>query len=208
MESETLIIVFVRNTQLGAVKTRLASTIGDRIALKIYKALLKHTAREVNKVSADKKVLYSEYIKDVDIWGEMNFLKGLQSKGNLGQRMESAFKTAFRMGYKNVVIVGSDLYSLKSSHIETAIRQLKKNEVVLGPATDGGYYLLGLKMNLSALFCNKHWGSATVLEDTLDDLKSSSVFLLEPLNDIDTFEDLKNETELLKKLKIDVKAYQ
>ena len=126
MESKTLIIVFVRNTQLGAVKTRLASTVGDRMALKIYKALSKHTAREVNKVSAHKKVLYSEYIKDVDIWGEMNFLKGLQSKGNLGQRMESAFKTAFAKGYKNVVIVGSDLYSLKSSHIETAIKQLKK----------------------------------------------------------------------------------
>ena len=208
MESKTLIIVFVRNTQLGAVKTRLASTVGDQIALKIYKALLKHTAREVNKVSAQKKVLYSEYIKEVDIWGEMNFLKGLQSKGNLGQRMESAFKTAFAKGYKNVVIVGSDLYSLKSSHIETAIKQLKKNEVVLGPATDGGYYLLGLKMSLSALFCNKQWGSATVLEDTLNDLKSSSVFLLEPLNDIDTFEDLKKEPELLKKLKIDVKTYQ
>ena len=208
MESNTLLIVFVRNTQLGTVKTRLAATVGDQMALKIYRLLLKHTAQEVNKVSADKKVFYSEYIKGVDIWGEMNFLKGLQSKGNLGQRMESAFKTAFAKGYKNVVIVGSDLYSLKSSHIETAIKQLKKNEVVLGPAADGGYYLLGLKMSLSALFCNKQWGSATVLEDTLNDLKSSSVFLLEPLNDIDTFEDLKKEPELLKKLKIDVKTYQ
>ena len=201
-------MVFVRNTQLGAVKTRLASTVGDQMALKIYKALLKHTAQEVNKVSAHKKVFYSEHIKDVDIWGEMNFLKGLQSKGDLGQRMESAFKTAFAKGYKNVVIVGSDLYSLKSSHIETAIKQLQKNEVVIGPATDGGYYLLGLKMSLPALFYNKPWGSATVLKDTLNDLKSSSVFLLEPLNDIDTFQDLKKETELLKKLKIDVKTYQ
>ena len=201
-------MVFVRNTQLGAVKTRLASTVGDQMALKIYKALLKHTAQEVNKVSAHKKVFYSEHIKDVDIWGEMNFLKGLQPKGNLGQRMESAFKSAFTKGYQNVVIVGSDLYSLKSSHIETAIKQLKKNEVVIGPATDGGYYLLGLKMSLPALFCKKQWGSATVLEDTLIDLKSSSVFLLEPLNDIDTFQDLKKETELLKKLKIDVKTYQ
>ncbi len=201
-------MVFVRNTQLGAVKTRLAATVGDQMALKIYRLLLKHTAQEVNKVSADKKVFYSEYIKGVDIWGEMNFLKGLQPKGNLGQRMESAFKSAFTKGYQNVVIVGSDLYSLKSSHIETAIKQLKKNEVVIGPATDGGYYLLGLKMSLPALFCKKQWGSTTVLEDTLIDLKSSSVFLLEPLNDIDTFEDLKKEPELLKKLKIDVKTYQ
>ena len=142
MESKTLIMVFVRNTQLGAVKTRLAATVGDQMALKIYRLLLKHTAQEVNKVSAYKKVFYSEYIKGVDIWGEMNFLKGLQSKGNLGQRMESAFKSAFTKGYQNVIIVGSDLYSLKSSHIETAIKQLKKNEVVIGPATDGGYYLL------------------------------------------------------------------
>ena len=201
-------MVFVRNTQLGAVKTRLAATVGDQMALKIYRLLLKHTAQEVNKVSAHKKVFYSEHIKDVDIWGEMNFLKGLQSKGNLGQRMESAFKAAFAKGYKNVVIVGSDLYSLKSSHIETAIKQLKKNEVVIGPATDGGYYLLALKISLPALFYYKQWGSATVLKDTLNDLKSSSVFLLEPLNDIDTFQDLKKETELLKKLKIDVKTYQ
>ncbi|MEC8536759.1 MAG: hypothetical protein VXY75_05175, partial [Bacteroidota bacterium] len=64
------------------------------------------------------------------------------------------------------------------------------------------------KMSLPTLFCNKQWGSATVLEDTLIDLKSSSVFLLEPLNDIDTFEDLKKEPELLKKLNIDVKTYQ
>ena len=198
----------MRNTQLGTVKTRLASTIGDQMALKVYKALLKHTAKEVNKVSAHKKVFYSEYIKSVDIWGEMNFLKGLQSKGNLGQRIENAFSSAFAEGYHNVLIIGSDLFSLKSSHIKKAIKQLKNNEVVIGPAFDGGYYLLGLKMSLPILFYNKKWGSATVLEDTLIDLKSKSVFLLEPLNDIDTFQDLKKEPELLEKLKIDVKTYQ
>jgi len=104
--------------------------------------------------------------------------------------------------------VGSDLYSLKTSHIEKALHQLDKKEVVIGPAQDGGYYLLGLKKKLPALFCNKSWGTSTVLKETLKDLKTKSITLMEPLNDIDDFEDLKKEIELLKKLNIDVKTYQ
>jgi rSAM/selenodomain-associated transferase 1 len=138
----------------------------------------------------------------------MNFSKALQTKGSLGQRMENAFSSAFKQGYKNVLIVGSDLYSLKASHIEKALRHLDKKEVVIGPAQDGGYYLLGLKRNLSALFSNKNWGTSSVLKETLKDLKTKSIALMEPLNDIDDFEDLKKETELLKKLNIDVKTYQ
>ena len=160
-----------------------------------------------HKVSADKKVFYSEKIEQHDVWTEMNFSKALQTKGNLGQRMENAFRTAFEKGYKKVLIVGSDLYSLKTSHIEKALHQLDKKEVVIGPAQDGGYYLLGLKKNLPALFCNKSWGTSTVLKETLNDLKLKSIFLIEPLNDIDNFEDLNKETKLLKKLNIDAKAY-
>jgi len=200
-------MVFVRNPQLGSVKTRLAATVGDKVALEIYIELMRHTAEVTNKVSADKKVFYSEKIEKNDVWTEMNFSKALQTKGTLGQRMEKAFITAFEKGYKKVLIVGSDLYSLKASHIEKALHQLDKKEVVIGPAQDGGYYLLGLKKNLPALFCNKSWGTSTVLKETLTDLKLKSIFLMEPLNDIDNFEDLKKETKLLKKLNIDAKTY-
>jgi rSAM/selenodomain-associated transferase 1 len=200
-------MVFVRNPQLGTVKTRLAATVGDKVALEIYIELMRHTAEVTHKVSADKKVFYSEKIEQHDVWTEMNFSKALQTKGNLGQRMENAFRTAFEKGYKKVLIVGSDLYSLKTSHIEKALHQLDKKEVVIGPAQDGGYYLLGLKKNLPALFCNKSWGTSTVLKETLNDLKLKSIFLIEPLNDIDNFEDLNKETKLLKKLNIDAKAY-
>tara|TARA_B100001059_G_scaffold236195_1_gene285409 strand:- start:9907 stop:10527 length:621 start_codon:yes stop_codon:yes gene_type:complete len=203
----SLLMVFVRNPQLGTVKTRLAATVGDKVALEIYIELMRHTAEVTHKVSADKKVFYSEKIEQHDVWTEMNFSKALQTKGNLGQRMENAFRTAFEKGYKKVLIVGSDLYSLKTSHIEKALHQLDKKEVVIGPAQDGGYYLLGLKKNLPALFCNKSWGTSTVLKETLNDLKLKSIFLMEPLNDIDNFDDLNKETKLLKKLNIDAKAY-
>ena len=203
----SLLMVFVRNPQLGTVKTRLATTVGDKVALEIYIELMRHTAEVTHKVSADKKVFYSEKIEQHDVWTEMNFSKALQTKGTLGQRMENAFRTAFEKGYKKVLIVGSDLYSLKTSHIEKALHQLDKKEVVIGPAQDGGYYLLGLKKKMPALFCNKSWGTSTVLKETLNDLKLKSVFLMEPLNDIDNFEDLKKETKLLKKLNIDAKTY-
>lgn len=203
----SLLMVFVRNPQLGTVKTRLATTVGDKVALEIYIELMRHTAEVTHKVSADKKVFYSEKIEQHDVWTEMNFSKALQTKGTLGQRMENAFRTAFEKGYKKVLIVGSDLYSLKTSHIEKALHQLDKKEVVIGPAQDGGYYLLGLNKNLPALFCNKSWGTSTVLKETLNDLKLKSIFLMETLNDIDNFEDLKKETKLLKKLNIDAKTY-
>ena len=203
----SLLMVFVRNPQLGAVKTRLAATVGDELALEIYMELMRYTAEVTQKVLVDKKVLYSKKIEENDVWGKMNFSKELQTKGNLGHRMENAFTTAFEQGYKKVLIVGSDLYKLKASHIEKALQQLDEKEVVIGPAQDGGYYLLGLKKNILELFCNKSWGTSNLLKETLNDLKTKSIALMEPLNDIDDFEDLKKETELLKKLNIDVETY-
>ena len=204
----SLLMVFVRNPKLGTVKTRLAITVGDKMALEIYMELMRHTAEVTQKLSADRKVIYSEKIEKYDVWTEMSFSKALQTKGTLGQRMENAFSSAFEQGYKKVLIVGSDLYSLKASHIEKALEHLDKKEVVIGPAQDGGYYLLGLNKKLPALFCNKNWGTSSVLKETLKDLRTKSVALMEPLSDIDDFEDLKQETELLKKLNIDVKTYQ
>ena len=204
----SLLMVFVRNPQLGTVKTRLAVTVGDELALEIYMELMRYTAEVTQKVLIDKKVFYSEKIEENDVWGKMNFSKELQTKGNLGQRMENAFTTAFEEGYKKVLIIGSDLYSLKASHIDKALEQLDEKEVVIGPSQDGGYYLLGFKKNIPALFLNKSWGTSNLLKETLNNLKTKSTALMEPLNDIDDFEDLKKETELLKKLNIDVKTYK
>lgn len=199
---ENLIIIFARNPKLGKVKTRLAKTIGDFAALESYKILMKHTANVVEKSNAEKIVFYSEYIDNNDVWAKIKCKKVKQSEGDLGEKMQTAFEYAFELGYKKIVIIGSDVYRLKTEHIDSAFTQLQTHDVVIGPAHDGGYYLLGLNFIIPELFEQKKWGTSSVLENTLADLNELNVTLLEPLNDIDTFEDLKKEPQLLKKINI------
>lgn len=199
---ENLIIIFARNPKLGKVKTRLAKTIGDFAALETYKILMKHTANVVEKSNAEKIVFYSEYIDHNDVWAKIKCKKVKQSEGDLGEKMQTAFEYAFELGHKKIVIIGSDVYSLKTEHIDSAFTQLETHDVVIGPAHDGGYYLLGLNFIIPELFEQKKWGTSSVLENTLADLNELNVTLLEPLNDIDTYEDLKKEPQLLKKINI------
>jgi len=205
--NKNLTLVFVRNPELGKVKTRLAKTIGDKDALKIYTILLKHTESVLHKVSSDKVVYYSEEIQSDDLWDDAHYQKKLQKGTDLGARMQTAFETAFKNSYEKVVIVGSDLFDLEPTHIENAFTALENYDVVLGPSLDGGYYLLGMKTLHPALFKNKQWGTDTVLESTLKNLNQQNVKLLEALNDIDTFEDLKAQPELIKKIKNDDEIY-
>jgi rSAM/selenodomain-associated transferase 1 len=194
--SKKALIIFTRNPELGKCKTRLAKTLGDESALAIYKYLLQHTAKVAANLDADRFVFYSENINPNDIWTPNVFQKKLQVGKDLGTRMHNAFLELLNMGYKKVIIVGSDLLDLDASLIENAYEQLEKHDVVLGPAEDGGYYLLGLKEMQNSIFKNKKWGTETVREETLKDLKNCDVNLLKVLNDIDTFEDMKHYKEL------------
>lgn len=195
-----LIIVFVRNPKLGRVKTRLAAGIGAAKALTIYKLLMQHTEAILNPIDTDKIVYYSESISYSDIWDNTIYDKQLQQGSDLGERMENAFKNAFEKGYKKVIIVGSDLWDLRVDHIESAFEQLNHYDVSIGPAHDGGYYLLGTTLFIPELFREKNWGSETVLKDTLVTLESHTVGTLEPLNDIDTIEDLNQHPTLIHQL--------
>jgi rSAM/selenodomain-associated transferase 1 len=194
--SKNLIIVFTRNPELGKVKTRLAKTIGNQSALNIYNYLLNHTEQTIRNTTCDKAIFYSVKIRENDIWSS-NIYHKLQQKGkDLGSRMSNAFKYAFENNYEKVIIIGSDLFDLKPKHISTALNMLDKNDVVIGPAQDGGYYLLGMKKIHSNVFENKNWGTETVLKDTIKDLQHLDVFHLEELNDIDTFEDIRDNQTL------------
>lgn len=196
--SKKALMIFTRNPELGKCKTRLAKTIGDDSALDIYKYLLNHTAKIASNVSADRYVFYSETIITDDSWDKNVFRKKLQFGHDLGTKMENAFFDKFQLDYEKVVIIGSDLLDLNAELIETAFEYLDVNDVVIGPATDGGYYLLGMKKLHPGIFKNKDWGTATVREKTLNDLKEMQVALLKELNDIDTFEDMQNYDELKK----------
>lgn len=192
------LIIFTRNPELGKVKTRLAKSIGDQKALTVYKDLLQHTMEQTQFLNCDKYVFYDTEIITNDIWNPDFYHKNLQSKGDLGQRMQAAFELLFSQGYKKCIIIGSDLFDLETAIINQAFDVLETKETVLGPAEDGGYYLLGLKKMQLAVFQNKDWGTDTVFESTLNDLDPKQLFLLKTLNDIDTLEDLERTNYILK----------
>ena len=193
--SKNLLIVFTRNPELGKVKTRLAKTVGNATTLKIYIFLLERTRDISVKVSADKAVYYSVKVRENDIWDANIFQKHQQVGEDLGIRMLHAFKNGFKAGYEKVMIIGSDLYDLTAETIENAFMALENNEVVIGPAEDGGYYLLGMNSLEEKVFKNKDWGTETVRKDTLEDLKDKKVFLLGELNDVDVFEDIEHHPD-------------
>ena len=190
--NKNLLLIFTRNPELGKVKTRLAKTVGDETALEIYKFILQKTREISLKVTSDTAVYYSVKVRSNDLWDSENYQKYQQVGEDLGIRMLNAFKDSFGAGYKKVVIIGSDLYDLTSENIEKAFTELDDNDVVLGPAQDGGYYLLGMNSLNSKIFKDKNWGTETVRKDTLADLKDKKVHLLKELNDIDVFEDVKD----------------
>lgn len=189
-QSKTLLMTFTRNPELGKVKSRLAKGIGEKAALEVYIKLLEHTENVLQKINVDKCVWYSVSVRQNDIWSDDSYQKKAQFGNDLGERMLNAFKDAFQNNYEKVIIIGSDLYDLQPKHIEEAIEALHRNDVVIGPAKDGGYYLLGMKTLHKKAFAPKAWGTETVLADTLNDLDNQNIHLLETLNDIDHAEDL------------------
>jgi len=196
-KNKNLLLIFTRNPELGKAKTRLAKTVGDETALEIYKFLLQKTRDVSLKVTSDKAVYYSVKIRTNDIWDNEIYQKHQQNGEDLGIRMKNAFKDGFASGYKKVMIIGSDLYNLSSENIENAFNNLNDNDFVIGPALDGGYYLLGMNSLQENIFENKDWGTETVRKDTLEDLKDKKVKLLELKNDIDIYEDIKDIPEIM-----------
>ncbi|MFH6767846.1 TIGR04282 family arsenosugar biosynthesis glycosyltransferase [Gaetbulibacter aquiaggeris] len=196
--SKNALIIFTRNPELGKCKTRLAKVIGDEAALEIYKYLLNHTAEISKNIKADKFVFYSDDIAKNDLWNKDIFRKKLQYGTDLGTRMENAFTELFQLNYEKVIIIGSDLLDLNTKHVDDAFELLETNELVIGPAKDGGYYLLGMKTLHLNVFKNKAWGTSTVFKDTIKDIQNSTYTLMEKLNDIDTFEDIEPYQQLRK----------
>ncbi|MCM4166921.1 Phosphoenolpyruvate guanylyltransferase [Arenibacter antarcticus] len=191
-KSKNLLLIFTRNPQLGQCKTRLAASIGDQNALDIYKFLLSHTQNITKGLGVDKWVCYSDYIGENDLWDSSNYTKKIQRGDDLGERMANAFKNGFEEGYEKIIVIGSDMYDLDEKEINAAFNSLDINDYVVGPALDGGYYLLGMKKFMPQLFKGKTWGTDTVLKNTLNHLRDEKYFLLSPKNDIDDYDDIKD----------------
>ncbi len=186
------LIIFVRNPVLGKVKTRLAATIGDEKTLMLYNHLLQHTHSITVSLSVTKFVYYADYINEDDLWN--GFEKKLQQGDELGERMKNAFTELFETGFTNICIIGSDCYELNSDILADAFEKLYTADVVAGPVSDGGYYILGMNKPIPDFFINKAWSTQTVYADTLKDAAALNLRLhqLPMLNDIDTEADLRN----------------
>lgn len=190
MNNKTALLVFIKNPEKGKVKTRLAATVGDDKALAIYKALMDHTRNVALATNTNRLLFYSQHINLEDNWSNEDFQKELQAEGALGTKMKFAFVRAFRNARK-VVIIGSDCASLTPDIVGDAFAQLSDHDFVIGPAMDGGYYLLGMRSFEAAVFENIAWSTASVFPDTVKIIENlgKTYTLLPELSDIDYEED-------------------
>ena len=184
------LIIFIKNPEKGKVKTRLAATVGDDQALRIYLELLRHTRDVAISVEASRFLYYSQWINDQDGWPPAFFHKKLQSGEDLGQKMANAFQETLQ-SHGKAVIVGSDCASLTPAILEEAFHLLDQYDFVMGPAMDGGYYLLGMKDFTPEVFQEIAWSSEEVGSSTLlkIDQLGKTYSLLPLLSDIDYEED-------------------
>ncbi|MCC2545139.1 TIGR04282 family arsenosugar biosynthesis glycosyltransferase [Hymenobacter sp. BT175] len=189
------LLIFARHPEPGRVKTRLAAGVGDEKALEVYRLLLDRTQLAVTNCRAQATVWLAAPAQlpaapDTPLWP--GFEHRQQVAGDLGEKMRAAFQAAFDQSATAVVIIGTDCPQLTDGHLREAFGALLTHDVVLGPAADGGYYLLGMRRMQPAFFAGKRWSTESVLADTLADAQrlQLKVKLLPELLDIDTAADL------------------
>ncbi len=160
---------------------------------------MQHTADVTRQINVQRFVFYSDMVTRNDFFSDSLFKKYVQCSGDLGARLEYAFSIPFKDEYKRAVVIGGDCLTIKPEHINTAFEKLNDHDFVIGPATDGGYYLLGMKKWNRSLFKNKSWSTPSVFEETKNEIINNNgrLFLLEQLSDVDEFNDLKNYPELI-----------
>lgn len=185
------LLIFIRNPVKGKVKTRLAKTIGEDEAFRVYQELIDITRNMACSIPVDKFLYYSDEIEWENKWDRTVYMVQLQTTKDLGERMQAAFKDALQL-YSKAVIIGSDCPELTPEIVNKAFEELETHDVVFGPSYDGGYYLLGMKRLQRELFQNIPWSTNTVLIDSIIALNKSklSYSLLPALHDIDDEEDL------------------
>ncbi|MGH7198733.1 MAG: TIGR04282 family arsenosugar biosynthesis glycosyltransferase [Candidatus Omnitrophota bacterium] len=196
MRDKTALLIFVKFPEVGKVKTRLASAIGHRKAAEIYRRLAERTVRAaapLAKGSAEIVICYDPPRKAGQIkrWIQKPFAYEAQRGADLGARLSHAVSNAFRRGCRKVVVIGSDCPDVRASTIRKAFRALSGKDAVIGPAADGGYYLIGLRKNNRSLFRAIPWSSRHVFQRTLEKARRErlKVLTLPVKRDIDTIED-------------------
>lgn len=202
ISNDNNLILFLKYPEKGKVKTRLAKDIGNEKALLIYKKLVSKLLNQLDINNYDISIYYFPENKknEVKKWINLPDIKYLpQSGDDLGARMLNAFKDSISLKYAKTVIIGTDCLEINDNIISKSFYLLDDSDLVLGPATDGGYYLIGLKTIIEPLFKNISWSTDKVLKQTLNKAKELNIEykFLDFLSDIDTLEDLNNYKYLI-----------
>ncbi len=196
--SDRTLVVLVKEPQPGKVKTRLIPALGAEAAAGLYRALAEGvlSATEPRPGDYERLVFYDppEAGEAMRAWLPGGRLRR-QTSGDLGARMSHAFARTFARGARAVAVVGSDLPDLTRADVLAAFEALARADVVLGPARDGGYYLLALREAQPALFSDIEWGTPSVLAQTLARARDAGLasVQLDARRDLDTLEDLRAE---------------
>ncbi|MBM0741631.1 TIGR04282 family arsenosugar biosynthesis glycosyltransferase [Phormidium sp. CLA17] len=198
MTSINRLIIFTRYPEAGKAKTRLIPALGAEGAAALHRQMVDHTLQQAQifqfqhpacvevRFAGGNRVLMQR-------WLGTDLMYTVQGEGDLGDRMARSFQSAFNSGVDRTLIIGTDCPDLNATLLERAFCQLQHHDLVLGPASDGGYYLIGLRRFIPQLFMNIEWSTDSVLERTVAIAAelNLSVALLPILSDVDYPADLK-----------------
>jgi rSAM/selenodomain-associated transferase 1 len=196
MSDRSAVLLFIKSPEKGKVKSRLAKAIGEDAALDVYKCLVCHTLENLKGGNylfrlcfypPDSSAVIKEWLGDTHYYAP-------QHGRDLGERMKNAFVQAFSDGIEKVLLLGSDIPELSISLVDEAFNALDTGDAVLGPALDGGYYLIGFRRAsfLPDIFQGIAWSTDSVFYQTMRVFEKSGlmVHVLKVLSDVDTFQDL------------------
>ena len=198
-QTQEQLIVFTRYPEPGKAKTRLAHALGAQGAADMQRNLTEYTLSQVRQLQQIRPVAILVYFAGGDLqqmekWLGPDFIYQPQESGDLGERLVRACSDAFKQAYKRVVVIGSDCPDLTATHIKRAFEALYHKDLVLGPATDGGYYLIGMNRENKSLFTQIPWSTEAVMASTIKagEKLDLAIETLETLSDVDRPEALKH----------------
>ena len=205
-EKNTLII-FAKYPEPGKVKSRLASELGAERAAEVYSRIAKAVIEKVSTSDTHGTIIFydpPERENEIKLWLGINKHSYERQRGStIGEKMSNSFRAVFSRGAEKAVLIGTDIPEITAGTVNAAFGLLDETDVVLGPAEDGGYYLMGLRNPEPLLFRDIEWSTNLVLSQTIDRIKERklSYNLLQTLKDVDTAGDIDQDLVAALKLK-------
>ena len=196
VDRQACAILFARSPEKGRVKTRLASLLEEDAVLELYRCFVHDILATLMRSGFELRIFFypPEARKEMRDWLGSAHRYAAQQGEDLGRRMKNAFRSVFNEGFHRSILIGSDVPDLPLCIVEEAVTALSSRDAVVGPARDGGYYLIGFNADRfpQEVFRHIHWGTSTVFQETSRVLRDCGydVCELPQWRDIDTHEDL------------------